>query len=226
MGVFLCRKNAHVFCRIPFPIAISGFKHLGQDKKRQFEILSEVILEIEALENDLQFKNVGANEKDDLRMARIARVFLGATGLIGTKIAQYLSASDQFKLSDGTRKVFSELTENARGIDKPGIFSMLQGLGESRIGIERILGAASIKTTFAVKADRMVYKIMNLPVKYYAQKDLEVLKNILADLQKQDLMSLQQRNQLERYIENMVLNESNFQLEAENARRQIERAHV
>ena len=149
----------------------------------------------------------------------VSKTFLGSMGILGIKIAQHLSTSPSFGLSDKFKEILGELTENAEGLDKGTIFSMLEELGEGDVEIDKIGKSASIKTTFSVKNESDLYKIKNLNVFYEAQKDIKRLEAILDDLENSGIVTKKQAKEILDEMQRLVDDETNFDLERENAKK-------
>jgi len=196
-------------------IVIRIMESISDDPERQFKILSNVIIEIEKLDQDKDFKERDEEEK----LAKIVKTFLGSSGIIGVKIGQYLSTSTNFNLSKSFQNVLGELTEHAEGIDKGMIFSVMDELGLSSVAIGKIRGKASIKTVFDVRGSDEVFKVKNLQVFYEARQDLSRLEHILSALHSDGEISFDQSSDLLEELKRIVKEETDFDQEKTNARK-------
>jgi hypothetical protein len=183
------------------------------DPLRQFKIVSEALLVMERLDKDPVF----LSENDDIKLAHVAKAFLGASGIIGIKIAQHLSASDSFGLSPEFKAVLKKLTEEAEGIDKEAVFSILEELGEDAVAIDKILGAASFKTTIRIRGSDELYKLKNLQAFYEARSDLKLLETLLTDLTRKRIINIRQNEEILEELRSVVREEEDFELEKKNA---------
>jgi len=217
------------------------FKHLEGNDLRIVKILSEFMLGMDTIRKDDRFKDYSNNKK----IGYLAKTLLGATGVIGIKLAQHLAVSKSMNLDPEIKEILLELTEGAEGLDKKVIFSMLRQLrvelesdetlidllGGSftidNIYIKEIKAAASIKTSFIpvlvkdgqeIEMDE-IWKAKNLSAIYDAVNDLEILSSIIDDLVSQNLISLEHGREIVESMKAKINEELDFEFEKANTER-------
>lgn len=217
----------------------------GQDT-RTVKILTDFMLGMDDLRKDAKIKDL----PDSRKMGILAKTLLGATGVIGVKLAQYLGTSTSFGFDADFKKELLELTEDAEALDKYALFTVIRGLKKEietnddlkkEIGsdftvddlrIKKILAAASIKTcfipTFEIKGRpytvNEVWKVKNMSAVYDAKKDLGLMEAVTSDLVDQGIIEEEQQKELMEEMTDTVNMELEFSIEKTNTEDMVRKA--
>ena len=131
---------------------------MSHNPRRLCHILIDILSQLELLNNDPVFENLGP----DAKLAKLTKVFLSSIGAVGIKIAQFLSTSTLFGLPGEFIEELGELRSNAAPVNIGAVLSVLNKVGKGDVEIERVLGNASIKVVVKIKGKDRVLKVKKL----------------------------------------------------------------
>jgi predicted unusual protein kinase regulating ubiquinone biosynthesis (AarF/ABC1/UbiB family) len=160
--------------------------------------------------------------------ARAIRIFLGSLGLIGVKMAQFLSTYET--IPEDMRNELKLLKDRAPQLSKDVVFDMIAKIygsfEDSPISeVLECIGSASIKVVYRARLKdgrEIVIKIKRPEVEKKVEEDLAFLRNILSDQTVQDTLrdnDVEIPQQLRNRIAEMILEEMNLKGEVENQTR-------
>jgi predicted unusual protein kinase regulating ubiquinone biosynthesis (AarF/ABC1/UbiB family) len=165
---------------------------------------------------------------EGINEARAIRIFLESLGLIGVKIAQFLSTYEV--VPENVRNELKLLKDRAPQLSKDIVFDMIAKIygsfEDSPISeVLECIGSASIKVVYRARLKdgrEIVIKIKRPEVEKKVEEDLAFLRDILSDQNVQDTLranDVEIPQQLGNRIAEMILEEMNLRGEVENQAR-------
>jgi len=162
---------------------------------------------------------------EGINEARAIRIFLGSLGLVGVKIAQFLSTYEA--VSEEIRNELKLLRDRAPQLNKDIVFDMIAkiygGFENSPVSeILECIGSASIKVVYRARLKdgrEIVIKIKRPEVEKKVEEDLSFLRDILSDPVVKDALrdnGIEIPQQLGERIAEMILEEMDLRREVEN----------
>jgi ubiquinone biosynthesis protein len=165
---------------------------------------------------------------EGINEARAIRIFLESLGLIGVKIAQFLSTYEV--VPENVRNELKLLKDRAPQLSKDIVFDMIAKIygsfEDSPISeVLECIGSASIKVVYRARLKdgrEIVIKIKRPEVEKKVEEDLAFLRDILSDQTVQDALranDVEIPQQLGNRIAEMILEEMNLKGEVQNQAR-------
>ncbi|MCX5698317.1 MAG: AarF/UbiB family protein [Candidatus Omnitrophica bacterium] len=185
------------------------------DVNRKYAVVAALLKNFSREKSSLE----GINE------ARAIRIFLESLGLIGVKIAQFLSTSEA--VPENVRNELKLLKDRAPQLNKDIVFDMIAKIygsfEDSPVSeVLECIGSASIKVVYRARLKdgrEIVIKIKRPEVEKKVEEDLAFLRDILSDQTVQDTLrdsDVEIPQQLGNRIAEMILEEMNLKGEVEN----------
>jgi len=195
-----------------------------RDQARQIQ--KRVMMNISNRWPDLKAIKTLTEEEQE---ARLTRVMLESSGVVGVKIGQFLSRTELVDVGEMTRRDLARLKEQAEPINKGTAMTLINALreasGESPLKVIRLLGSASVKCVYMAEEKvgnamrQVAVKLKRPEVKVRIDNELWFFESVIKDLAARGDISGELSASMVKQVREMITSEMDFKREAENQKR-------